>query len=373
MTRLLFFFLSLTITVYSQSILKHNEVSFPNGAGFTDEISANLPVSTIPVDTTYDDYLSYIYGFSVFDIGTVNVSGGAGKSIIFGNWLGEEVPEGDNVYSGIRGLTTEGKMGADYSGGAIVDSEQNAFSDLQVGKTLTTQSVWFRSDTNNKNQIDSYGAIDISYAPSNQLGLGLQAEGGDLIVQDQFYVDSSEGRVGIGTSEPSAELHVEGDIKADGLYGVVGKIATTTYYSKISDIDINSTYFKICYEETFTTTGWGTDMDALAFVSFSAHMQDGVFVDNLMLYVLSIHKTEDAPLTTNDDIIAKSGAATFDSDDGAQDRDFTLFVGATLEPDTEYTLLLVGNSGSGKNGQSGLTITVDISNISGFVYALPSQ
>jgi hypothetical protein len=359
-------------SIYAQSVLKHNSLTFTNGTGFTDEISEDLPVDTIPSSITYEDYLSYIYGFNVYDLGTVNVSGGVNTNMLFGKWIGEEITTTENVFSGITGLTTEGKMGADYAGGVIYDYEQNAFSDLQIGQTLTSYSVWFRTDTNDLNQIDSYSSIDITFSPSNQLALGLQAEGGDLNIQDQFYVDSTNDRVGIGRTDPDYELHVSGDIKADSLYGIIGRIATTTYYESIPDLYVEQVNFDVVYEESFSTAGWGTNMEALAFVSFSAHVKDGATEDNLVLFILNLYKTSNYPLTGHNEILASSGAATFDADEGAQDRDFTLFAGGTLEPDTSYNLQIIGNAGSGKNGNRN-GIHFNLLNISGFVYALPTD
>ena len=84
----------------------------------------------------------------------------------------------------------------------------------------------------------SYSASDTTTMFENNVRVN-----GSLDVSDTFYVDSSSGNVGIGTSEPSYTLHVDGDIYASGGVGI-GKDKDSEYELDVSgDIHCTGTLF----------------------------------------------------------------------------------------------------------------------------------
>lgn len=357
--------------------LRHNQLEFANGGGFSDSISEDLPLDIIPSTITYEDYLSYVYGFSIYDLGTVNVLGGSSKNVLFGQWVGDVVTTTENVYSGIEGFSPEGKMGtiSPVESGA---ANQNAYSDLQIAESENGNSIWFRSDTNNKNQLDSYETIDATFTPTNPLSLAFQAEAGDVLIKNMFAVESgvTSGKVGIGTTLPQDHLHINGNVKATGLFGEIGKIITLPYQDLLNitlnnSQGANSTLYNDVYKETFDTTGWPSNMDAMVFVSFFA--QPVTWQSNLMQYILIVYDDDPSLPTQQSELNAVSGAAIFDAESGANYRDFTLFISLSVVPDRTYTVQVLGISDGGSNGDGSKRPNVNIHHLSGFVYALPSE
>lgn len=84
----------------------------------------------------------------------------------------------------------------------------------------------------------SYSASDTTTMFENNVRVN-----GSLDVSDTFYVDSSSGNVGIGTSDPIYTLHVDGDIYASGGVGI-GKDKDSAYELDVSgDIHCTGTLF----------------------------------------------------------------------------------------------------------------------------------
>jgi len=111
-------------------------------------------------------------------------------------------------------------------------------------------------------------------------------------------------------------------------------------------------------------------MDAMVFISFYA--QPITYTSNLMQYILTVYANNPLP-SQESELKAESGAAIFDAEAGASYRDFTLFTSFSVVPDTTYTVHLLGISDGGSNGDGTKNPQVYIHNISGFVYALPSE
>lgn len=370
----------------AQTVLKHNELTFSNGTGFLDTISEDLPVDTIPGSVEYEDYISYVYGFSVYDLGTVNVSGGAATNILFGKWVGEyTIPTSDNYYAGIEGITDAGKRGSNGDGDAI---NYNAFSDIQISKAINEESLWLRSNTNDKNQIDAYSGIDVAFNPVFQLSLALQAEGGDISIQDKFIVDaslSSDGHVGIGTTTPSAHLHVAGNVKARQLFGDIGKTVLLDYYDVLignqgapnsgsPGVFNGSTqrfgsyyegYAVTCYVTQFSTTDWPSAMNSFIILSWYEWMSTGY--DDEVIHKLFLYENTMSSGT----IVAQSAPVSFDFHSHSTIKDFSVFLNYTLQPNKTYYLQLVGAIETGAAGTGVAQGIPYIYNISGFVYAVP--
>jgi hypothetical protein len=84
----------------------------------------------------------------------------------------------------------------------------------------------------------SYSAGDTTTMFENNVRVN-----GSLDVSDTFYVDSYSGNVGIGTSEPSYTLHVDGDVYTTGGIGI-GKDKDSAYELDVSgDIHCTGTLF----------------------------------------------------------------------------------------------------------------------------------
>lgn len=368
--------LTLSSLLTAQTTLKHNELSFSNGTGFSDSISEDLPIDSVPSNITYEDYLAYVYGFSVYDLGTVNVLGGSATNVIFGQWVGDPITTTVDVYSGIQGITEVGKAGS--SAGA-----QNAFSDLQIAQAENEASVWFRSESNNKNQIDSYNSIDVAFTPVSQLPLALQGEAGHVNIQDKFYVRSSlltpEGQVGVGTTNPQANLHVVGNVKVESLYGSVGKVVPLPYYAQVSKT-LDKTKLVTCYKEEFSTSGFGTDMEALLFLSWVTSVHNiyspgtGTAEQrkNEIIHTMFLFEGASSSIVDSSVPIAISGPASFDFHTLAVNKDFTLFLGHLLEPDTTYTVILTALLDEGADGSAAAGSYINLFHISGSLYAAPN-
>jgi len=390
-------------------------LSFENGTGFTDVISEDLPVSTIPNDIGYEDYLSYIYGYSVFDLGTVNVSGGAGTTILFGSFVGDYTIEpGDNVFTGIEGITEDGKKGSNLD---VVRLDYNAFSDIQVSKETNEDSIWLRSNTNDLNQIDAYGSVDAAFQPIGQQALALQGEDGDINIQNKFVVKSSKtsstrGKVGVGTTEPEKELHIVGNLKVNQVFGRYGNIIPLDFYEKItgedgigsvtipktgaltggqggfynteSETGVGNAYIERvgkgyeinCYYSEFNTDQFNSTLDALIFLSwygssykdsdnrgdlvqFKMYLYEGETFTSIMNY------TEDGTTKDVPEPIAQSASVAFDHGAGATERDFMTFMNSELDPNTDYLVKLVISNVSGG------ALEYELRRISGSVFAVP--
>jgi hypothetical protein len=415
MMRYLYILLFLSIFsshIMSQSSLKHNELEFSNGTGFTDTISEDLPVSSIPGDITYDDYLSYIYGFNVYDLGTVNVSGGVNTNVLFGQFVGDySIPAGDNVFTGIEGLTEAGKKGFDDDEDPL---DYNAFSDVQISTALNSASIWMRSNSNDINQIDAYASIDVAFQPIGQMPLSLQAEDGDINIQGKFFVESSKtsptstrGKVGIGTIDPDEELHVVGNVKMNQLFGLIGDVIPLDYYYRITSVGgvgnatipgTDSTsggqggfftgnglyedmlaYTELLYVpyeinvylSEFNTNGWGSSRESLVFLSWygSTHLGNQGQLAQFYMYLYedeTIDSIQAATDTTVSTPIAVSQTVSFDFNKGdVVQEDFTVFLGSTLQKDKNYVVKLVGHS-------AWADTYFDIFRISGAVFTTPS-
>jgi len=386
MMKFMFFLLivlfNMTLYGTSPTTLKHNELQFANGTGFVDEISPSLPVSIIPSDVSYDEYLSYVYGFSVFDIGSVSVSGGAGVDIFIGDWVGEDIlnfVSESNYFSGIEGLTTDGREGVD-------STTQNAYSEIQVSKTLSTESLWLRANTNDINQIDAFSAIDAAFEPYAQVGLALQAEAGDVSINNVMLVENrgtARGRVGIGTQDPSSHLHVNGDVKVTKLLAEYGQMEYTAYVDEYNH-QVNEGELNLLYNETFNTNDWESDMEGVVFFTCETDIfrsTGGNDHQNLVFYTLFIFDEDDmfnddgggnADTSIDSIIHAESITAGIDYSSSAALRSLFLFTGATFEKNKTYRVQVAGRSSSGADGERDSENQIYVYHSQAVIYAFPN-
>jgi hypothetical protein len=63
------------------------------------------------------------------------------------------------------------------------------------------------------------GANSLSFSTSGTARIAIDASGNVNIDSNTLYVDAVNNRVGVGTSSPGVALHVDGDIRCDGIYG----------------------------------------------------------------------------------------------------------------------------------------------------------
>ena len=116
-------------------------------------------------------------------------------------------------------------------------------NDLNVTERLTIGSMSI--DVESKINSLETTTTDISYSANDTTTIfeNNVRVNGSLDVSDTFYVDSSSGNIGIGTSVPSYTLHIDGDVYTSVGIGV-GKERDSEYELDVSgDIHCSGTLF----------------------------------------------------------------------------------------------------------------------------------
>lgn len=123
---------------------------------------------------------------------------------------------GDSLVSNTRNLVENGDL--------TVHGQSNLLGNVVLGTTSPGTILEVQGDTDNNNQDDAQISITGATANAKTLSLGFNtARDYGFIQASEYGVDHrplalnpEAGNVGIGTTTPSATLHVAGDLKIDG-------------------------------------------------------------------------------------------------------------------------------------------------------------
>ncbi|MHB8871870.1 MAG: beta strand repeat-containing protein, partial [Candidatus Doudnabacteria bacterium] len=83
-------------------------------------------------------------------------------------------------------------------------------SAITVGTSVTSPSLVATTAVTTPSIVTAAGALTVTPAAGSNLNVNLSGTGDFAVSTNQFYVDSSTGNVGIGTTAPAARLHLDG-------------------------------------------------------------------------------------------------------------------------------------------------------------------
>jgi hypothetical protein len=292
---------TLTGSSISPTTLRENELLFSNNGGFQD--TTPLGIDDIPSEFDYDKVFTYILGQRTgeLEFGSFNMIGGVNKRLITGKFISGHPSEGlkdwhpsTNYFEGMIGLESSHSngmvpgVGASIklsSGGTAFEPEfsVNAYSHLQISHDIFTNLIFVESNETEA-RINAVANISADLIPINNMTLGLNAEGGDVILWESddgngsavfqgITVDSSTGRVGFGLESgtlPQYPADVNGSISLTGdIFGSIGIVDTVavleTEYDNVSTAYVSKTM----YSTTNVTAGVTSTMSALIICTFT--------------------------------------------------------------------------------------------------------
>ena len=182
-----------------------NQIIFSTGVSILDNFDDIIPpTAKFPEESDYTSYVAWYEAQLAPTPGTMNVS--AGADLISGLWQGAAFNGAlPNVFLGVQGIP-------DTNGGDPPDSpNENAWSEVTLKKSKFKDIIYINSE-GSKSYIRGYSDLSM-VTPINPTVLGFNLEGGNVDIKvgqkTKLFVDSTNKRVGIGTSTPDTALHLK--------------------------------------------------------------------------------------------------------------------------------------------------------------------